>query len=802
VQAANALRALALGMLLLASRAHGEVLIPVAVQVTELIQLDNVDPLPLNLGDLFAEVTINGETFSNRDDQCRNEGLDGFIIPFPFFTEDGFVDDSCRNVPWTFHAEIPLSEILADPEGIPITIRILDEDTFFDDELEVVDLRVPFGGRWTGRVDYPEHCVNEGLDGGAGLCWRIDVANDSDGDGLTDRWEQEGVDTDADGTIDIDLPGIGVNPLRKDQLVELDCLVDDVNGNGVLEAQDHTHCPRQDGLADVVRSFTAAPILNLDGTTGVQLHVDVGDLYGANANVAVAGRFGAIGSYGNYGGGGSRIPEAGNTRLNFTEAPGHAITNFFTLKAAHFDARRERIFRYGLFAHQVTARALQNDCTSGWAPSIPAADFIVSLGGTGAAGLPCWTTDGNGFSVGSRLEQGGTFMHELGHDLGLHHGGADDLPNDKPNYLSVMNYSFQMCSVPASPNGQLHGGCDYSPVGTPDPLPALREPSLDECLGIGGGLGFGAVNWDGDALLEGTTCPAPNTQNVSADINFDNLLSDLVGHDDWQAVVYPVRTAEEYASAGGTPVENEVDPSVLEQSRRRMAEQMAPGVVVEKSGPAAALPGELVNYSVTVRNGGSGPALNVALADVAPDGATELVDLGAVVVAGEASHDSSFRVPADACPGDFTGASASVTFADFVGNALSASGSAPLEIRDVVPPQLSVSASPSQLWPPNHKFVPITVTVSVGDECDGTPHVRLVSIASNEGAGAPGSGNTSPDVRGADFGTDDRSFQLRAERSGSGSGRVYTITYEAEDASGNVTTRTATVGVAKSQGNS
>ncbi len=33
-------------------------------------------------------------------------------------------------------------------------------------------------------------------------------------------------------------------------------------------------------------------------------------------------------------------------------------------------------------------------------------------------------------------------MHELGHNLGLQHGGADDW-NNKPNYLSVMNYLFQ-----------------------------------------------------------------------------------------------------------------------------------------------------------------------------------------------------------------------------------------------------------------------------------------------------------------------------------------------------------------------
>jgi endo-1,4-beta-xylanase len=57
------------------------------------------------------------------------------------------------------------------------------------------------------------------------------------------------------------------------------------------------------------------------------------------------------------------------------------------------------------------------------------------------------------------------------------------------------------------------------------------------------------------------------------------------------------------------------------------------------------------------------------------------------------------------------------------------------------------------------------------------------------------------DIQGAAFGTDDRQFLLRAERSGTGSGRVYTITYEAADDSGNVTTRQATVTVPRNQGN-
>ncbi|HSP97559.1 MAG TPA: hypothetical protein VL049_09995, partial [Candidatus Dormibacteraeota bacterium] len=122
-----------------------------------------------------------------------------------------------------------------------------------------------------------------------------------------------------------------------------------------------------------------------------------------------------------------------------------------------------------------------------------------------------------------------------------------------------------------------------------------------------------------------------------------------------------------------------------------------------------------------------------------------------------------------------------------------------VEVVDTTAPVLALSVSPAVLLPPNHQLVPITVSVDVSDVCDPNPTLRLVSITSNEGALANGSGHTSPDIQDADFGTDDRQFLLRAERSGGGTGRIYTITYEAEDATGNVTSRQVTVTVAKSQ---
>jgi hypothetical protein len=122
-----------------------------------------------------------------------------------------------------------------------------------------------------------------------------------------------------------------------------------------------------------------------------------------------------------------------------------------------------------------------------------------------------------------------------------------------------------------------------------------------------------------------------------------------------------------------------------------------------------------------------------------------------------------------------------------------------VKIVDTTPPDLTVQLSPTVLWPANHKLVEITATITVTDTCDPNPTVRLVSIKSNEPDNGLGDGDQPNDIQEANFGTDDRVFLLRAERSGLGNGRVYTVTYEASDASGNTTTKQATVSVPKNQ---
>jgi len=110
---------------------------------------------------------------------------------------------------------------------------------------------------------------------------------------------------------------------------------------------------------------------------------------------------------------------------------------------------------------------------------------------------------------------------------------------------------------------------------------------------------------------------------------------------------------------------------------------------------------------------------------------------------------------------------------------------------DNTPPALTVTASPDRLWPPDHLYVTVTAATSVSDNADPNPAIKLVSVTSNEPDIGLGDGDMPNDI----VIVNDHTFDLRAERSGTGSGRVYTITYQATDACGNNTVSTATVTV-------
>jgi hypothetical protein len=135
-------------------------------------------------------------------------------------------------------------------------------------------------------------------------------------------------------------------------------------------------------------------------------------------------------------------------------------------------------------------------------------------------------------------------MHELGHNLGLHHGGAVDEPNYAPNYLSVMNYAFGGLLLRASGTGVL----DYSRFEIP-----FDEQDLDETVGFdfspgtapaefltlyrcpGGAkqaapLAAAEVDWDCNGSI--------STSPVSTDTNKDNKTTELPSQTDWDKLIF------------------------------------------------------------------------------------------------------------------------------------------------------------------------------------------------------------------------------------------------------------------------
>lgn len=312
------------------------------------------------------------------------------------------------------------------------------------------------------------------------------TAKDTDKDGLVDDWESNGYDQDGDGVVDVDLPGMGANPKRKDVFVEIDYMV----------ANDHTHKPIGTATSMIVKSFKNAPVVNPDGSKGITLHVDDGSL-----------------------GGGDVLAHDDNLGL---------WEKFDSIKEANFAAVRRSIFHYCIFAHNLAGMG----STSGISKGIPGNGFVVSLGG--------WTNQ-----VGTTQEQAGTFMHEFGHNIGLRHGGIDHT-NYKPNYLSVMNYFFQTRGL--SKNG-VEGNFDYSRyknitldesnlkeglgIGNPkkygtrftDPACTIRAVVVSK-----------PIDWN----WNGTT----NAGSVSVDINHkppgdacDGVRSSLVGFIDWADLI-------------------------------------------------------------------------------------------------------------------------------------------------------------------------------------------------------------------------------------------------------------------------
>lgn len=301
---------------------------------------------------------------------------------------------------------------------------------------------------------------------------------DTDGDGLWDCWEDGNrwpdgkpgiafanplirdlilcvnVDTDGDGIPDTTECA---NPLVKDVFVEIDWMQ---NADGTK-----SHKPDPLALFAVRNAFLAAPV---DVPNGIRLHFLVDQV----------------------------MPHVDLLSLEpCTGPPVAGAAVFDTLKKSFFGTATEQsnantinaklmAFRYMLFAHNLIGT------NSSGCGEIVGDDSAITLASFG-------TADATGHRRGTTDQQAGTVMHELGHNLGLQHGGKDRF-NCKPNYLSVMNYMFQFADFVT--NRPL----DYSPAA----LATLDEGGLLEANGLGTVVDFPFLN--GEATVHG----APNTSTA------------------------------------------------------------------------------------------------------------------------------------------------------------------------------------------------------------------------------------------------------------------------------------------------
>jgi uncharacterized repeat protein (TIGR01451 family) len=223
------------------------------------------------------------------------------------------------------------------------------------------------------------------------------------------------------------------------------------------------------------------------------------------------------------------------------------------------------------------------------------------------------------------------------------------------------------------------------------------------------------------------------------------------------------------------------------------------------------LPGSTVTYTVTVTNGASDDAVGVTVTDTLPAGAvfvsatapegwtcngTTTVTCQAATLA--AKSNAVFTIVASLdrglASGDLTNRT-SVDAATYDPDSSNNASSVTTTVFNPPPAISDVLATPTSLWPVNHKFVPVTIDYSATDN-SGLPPACSLNVTSSEPTDGRGDGHTATDWNVVD----PHHVALRAERAGSGNGRTYTIGITCSDANGAATTQNVFVTVPKSQG--
>jgi hypothetical protein len=361
----------------------------------------------------------------------------------------------------------------------------------------------------------------------------IESEVDFDGDGIINSLEESGIDINKDNVTDLNLSNIS-DPLHKDIFVELDYM--------------QNHMPNQTGMNDVVKVFKDAPVCNPDGQNGINLHIFVDDVVPHDSVTSIECSEGKNVLFSE--------PSTENLGDNWTEVQNIKKDYFGTIKERADDNSinildaKGSIYYYGIFIHQI-----KNVPDSGCAHDKERL-FVVSLGNESwwqlddVIGKDPHTND----TKSDANFHARSLMHEMGHTLGLVHGGNSSLNdlNYKPNYLSVMNYLYLF------PDAKMENVSflDYSGCALPDINEVMTNYSKGIDIGNCSDFVENEIIWVGHHDYNNNTAkclpdtatkfntPVNWTQNTSpgsifTDINCDGSEEDVLrGFNDWENLKY------------------------------------------------------------------------------------------------------------------------------------------------------------------------------------------------------------------------------------------------------------------------
>jgi uncharacterized repeat protein (TIGR01451 family) len=578
---------------------------------------------------------------------------------------------------WTFSRQVDMTKGTI----ISIDIKLLDYDEWSDDD----DIDISSGDNddrtlnlqydlithdWWGDVPTNQRYSEGSGNDSASITFEIDPLSDGDfdDDGIPDSIERFGI-LDGNGNLHTNMAALGADPCRKNIAVEVDYMAGAADG--------HDHMPDPQAIAEVVAAFDNAPIPVAQNCpyagfptrqSGIGLIVDINNA----------------------------VPEQPSLQMG---PEGLDWDVFFAIQASNFDNERRPYFHYNLWAHNldpnfdaggiarsttyssksfiVSLGSWHTDCVNagqnGFLDSQLAGDDV--LNGTTILDGPNRTCDstalgddtqGKSVGTGPLINQRGTvreqsadFMHELGHTLGLEHGGGDPI-NCKPNYLSVMNYDISYTGIldPTQP-----ANVDTNNDGVPDhpfrldysrsALWNLHEDRLFEANGIQDGTdwtlwslngqelwiapGNRPIDWNQNGIIDNTIIS--QDLNFRPDINGSQGCSNqspnqtLEGFNDWEHIKFRAAMSPFVGYAPpyvGPELGYETVLHIYEQTYEAInttdlaiTKSAVPSFILNNyagTTPVTAVAGTQMDYVITITNNGPNATQKAQVIDTLPTG--------------------------------------------------------------------------------------------------------------------------------------------------------------------------------------